>query len=98
MRLDMFLRNSGLVPRRPQAKQACDMGLVRLDGHAAKPSSEVRDWVIMRRNAAGTKLNSHRKRRRFFWVINRTNETRTVKRAYRPAPFLVNSPRPNGSL
>jgi ribosomal 50S subunit-recycling heat shock protein len=41
MRIDLFLRNSGIVPRRTLAQKACHGGLVKVDGHAVKPSSEV---------------------------------------------------------
>ena len=43
MRLDLFLRNSGVVPRRTLAQKACKGGLVKIDGSTAKPSSEVRE-------------------------------------------------------
>lgn len=42
MRLDKWLVNTGLVPRRTKAQQACDGGLAKLDGKRAKPSAEVR--------------------------------------------------------
>lgn len=42
MRLDKYLPNVGLVPRRTRAKQACDAGLVEVDGKPAKASQEVR--------------------------------------------------------
>ncbi len=41
MRLDVFLANSGRIPRRTQAKQACEQGLVEVGGNAAKPSTSV---------------------------------------------------------
>lgn len=41
MRIDLFLRNSGIVPRRSQAQKACQGGLVKIDGRTAKPSSAV---------------------------------------------------------
>ncbi len=41
MRVDVFLRNSGCIPRRTQAKRACDEGLVEVEGQPAKPSTEV---------------------------------------------------------
>lgn len=41
MRIDVFLRNSGRIPRRTQAKRACDEGLVEVDGQPAKPGTEV---------------------------------------------------------
>jgi ribosomal 50S subunit-recycling heat shock protein len=42
MRIDLFLKNTGLVPRRTLAQKACQGGLVKLDGRSAKPSAEVR--------------------------------------------------------
>jgi len=41
MRLDQFLSNAGRIPRRTQAKQACDEGLVEVDGEVAKPATSV---------------------------------------------------------
>jgi ribosomal 50S subunit-recycling heat shock protein len=42
LRLDQFLRNTGLIVRRTVAKTACDESLVELNGKAAKPAAEVR--------------------------------------------------------
>lgn len=42
MRLDKYLQATGIVPRRERAKQACDAGLIEIDGKRAKPSAEVR--------------------------------------------------------
>jgi ribosomal 50S subunit-recycling heat shock protein len=41
MRIDLFLRNAGIVPRRTLAQKACNGGLVKIDGRAAKPASPV---------------------------------------------------------
>ena len=41
MRLDQFLANAGCIPRRTQAKQACDEGLVEVDGKVARPATSV---------------------------------------------------------
>ncbi|HEY3396512.1 MAG TPA: RNA-binding S4 domain-containing protein [Armatimonadota bacterium] len=41
MRVDLFLRNSGIIPRRTQAQKACDGGLIKINGKSAKPSSPV---------------------------------------------------------
>ena len=41
MRLDRFLANAGCIPRRTQAKQACDEGLVEVDGKVARPATSV---------------------------------------------------------
>ena len=37
----MFLRNSGIVPRRTLAQKMCDGGLVKIDDRTAKPASPV---------------------------------------------------------
>lgn len=42
MRLDKWLVNTGIVPRRTKAQQAADAGLIEIDGKRAKPSAEVR--------------------------------------------------------
>lgn len=42
MRLDKYLQTTGIVPRRERAKQACDAGLIEVDGKKVKPSAEVR--------------------------------------------------------
>ena len=42
MRVDLFLKNTGLIPRRPVAQRACDEGLVEINGKSAKASSPVR--------------------------------------------------------
>jgi ribosomal 50S subunit-recycling heat shock protein len=41
MRIDVFLRNSGIVPRRTLAQKMCDGGLVKIDGRTAKAASPV---------------------------------------------------------
>jgi ribosomal 50S subunit-recycling heat shock protein len=41
MRIDLFLRNSGIVPRRTLAQKMCDGGLVKIEGRTAKPASPV---------------------------------------------------------
>ena len=42
MRVDLYLKNTGLVPRRSLAKEACEAGLVMVNGKPAKPATEVR--------------------------------------------------------
>jgi len=41
MRLDKFLKVSRIIKRRTVAKEACDKGIVTINGRAAKSSSEV---------------------------------------------------------
>ena len=40
-RLDVFLKNTGLIRQRSEAKRACDAGRVQVDGRAAKASHAV---------------------------------------------------------
>lgn len=42
VRVDLYLKNTGLAPRRSVAKEACEAGLVLVNGKVAKPASEVR--------------------------------------------------------
>lgn len=48
MRIDKFLRNAGILPRRSRAQEACDEGLVQIDGKTAKSSSDVRIGQVVR--------------------------------------------------
>ncbi len=41
MRLDKFLKVSRIIKRRTVAKEACDKGIVTINGKVAKSSSEV---------------------------------------------------------
>ncbi|WP_195947988.1 RNA-binding S4 domain-containing protein [Paraclostridium bifermentans] len=41
MRLDKFLKVSRIIKRRTVAKEACDKGIVTINGKLAKSSSEV---------------------------------------------------------
>jgi ribosomal 50S subunit-recycling heat shock protein len=42
MRLDLFMKWTGLYRQRTEAKRACDRGEVSVDGEPAKASSSVR--------------------------------------------------------
>jgi len=42
LRLDKFLKNVGIVPRRELAQEACHRGLIDLDGRPAKAAALVR--------------------------------------------------------
>jgi ribosomal 50S subunit-recycling heat shock protein len=50
MRLDLFLKQTGLVKRRPIAKAMCDANKILRNGRASKAGDEVR---------AGDKLRIH---------------------------------------
>jgi ribosomal 50S subunit-recycling heat shock protein len=52
MRLDSYLSDTRLIKRRTQAKQACEKGVVFLDGRAAKPGKEVKQGQIITINFA----------------------------------------------
>ena len=41
MRLDIFLKNTGLVKQRSEAKRACDAGWVTIGGKPAKASHAI---------------------------------------------------------
>ncbi|MEA3400726.1 MAG: S4 domain-containing protein [Armatimonadota bacterium] len=41
MRVDKFLKNTGIVKRRTLAKRLSDEGNVEVDGRTAKPSTDV---------------------------------------------------------
>lgn len=41
MRLDKYLKVSRIIKRRTVAKEACDKGIVKINGKPAKSSSEV---------------------------------------------------------
>jgi ribosomal 50S subunit-recycling heat shock protein len=50
MRLDLFLKQSRLVPRRTVAQEICDAGAVTVNGVAGKPgrSVSVGDLIALR--------------------------------------------------
>lgn len=41
MRIDKFLKNSRIIKRRTVAKQACEVGRVKINGKITKPGGEV---------------------------------------------------------
>jgi ribosomal 50S subunit-recycling heat shock protein len=41
LRLDKYLKNVGIVPRRAMAQEACRRGLIQVDGRPAKASHHV---------------------------------------------------------
>ena len=41
MRLDIYLKRTGLIKQRSLAKDVCDQGLVRVDGRTAKAGKEI---------------------------------------------------------
>ena len=47
MRLDLVLKQSGLIKRRTVAKELAERGRILINGRAAKPSSEVKNGDIL---------------------------------------------------
>ncbi|MEK6325372.1 MAG: RNA-binding S4 domain-containing protein [Acidobacteriota bacterium] len=47
MRLDLFLKQSRLVPRRTLAQEMCEAGAVKLNGLRAKSAHEVREGDLL---------------------------------------------------
>ena len=47
MRLDKFLKYSGIMKRRTVAKRICDSGHCAINGKKAKPSNEVQPASTM---------------------------------------------------
>ena len=41
MRLDKYLKNTRIIKRRTMAREACDKGLVQINGKSAKAGTEV---------------------------------------------------------
>ena len=58
MRLDLFLKSTGVIARRPVAKRACDEGLIEINGKPAKAAAEVHsgDVITVR---IGMKVTTH---------------------------------------
>ncbi|WP_101772532.1 RNA-binding S4 domain-containing protein [Peptostreptococcus faecalis] len=48
MRLDKYLKVSRIIKRRTVAKEACEKGLVEINGKVAKSSSEVKIGDILK--------------------------------------------------
>jgi ribosomal 50S subunit-recycling heat shock protein len=57
MRIDLFLKLSGLVKTRSLAEKACDAGAVSIDGRTAKSASRVAvGSVVVLRKPSGEEL------------------------------------------
>lgn len=54
----MFLKSTGIIPRRSVAKDACDQELILVNGRAAKASGVVRegDMIVCR---VGMRVTTH---------------------------------------
>lgn len=48
MRLDKYLKVSRIIKRRTVAKEACEKGLVQINGKVAKSSSEVKVGDVLK--------------------------------------------------
>ena len=47
MRLDLFLKTSGLVKRRTVAQELCDTGRVLVNGRVARPAKEMKQGDVI---------------------------------------------------
>lgn len=47
MRLDLLLKQSGIIKRRTVAKALADNGKIEINGKVAKPSSEVKENDVL---------------------------------------------------
>lgn len=56
MRLDLVLKKSGLIKRRTIAKEFSENGKVSINGHIAKPSSDVKKDDILILNFGSKKM------------------------------------------
>jgi len=52
LRLDKFLKVSRLIKRRGLAKEACDAGIIRVNGVPAKPSRKLKEGDVIEIDAA----------------------------------------------
>ncbi|BAT72049.1 RNA-binding S4 domain protein [Thermosulfidibacter takaii ABI70S6] len=52
MRLDKFLKVSRVIKRRGLAKEACDAGIIKVNGVPAKPSKKIKEGDIVEIDAA----------------------------------------------
>ncbi len=41
MRLDLFLKKTLIIKKRSGAKELCEKGLIKVNGHIAKPAKEI---------------------------------------------------------
>ena len=60
MRLDKFLKVSRIIKRRTVAKEACDKGIVTINGKVAKSSSEVNIGDLLEIQFGEKKMNEIR--------------------------------------
>ena len=57
MRLDKYLKVSRIIKRRTVAKDACDKGIVTINGKVAKSSSEVKIGDVLEITFGEKKIN-----------------------------------------
>lgn len=55
MRIDKFLKVARIIKRRTVANEACDAGLVSVNGRAAKAGTEIKPGDIVEVSFAGNK-------------------------------------------
>ncbi|SHH51800.1 RNA-binding S4 domain-containing protein [Tepidibacter thalassicus] len=59
MRLDKYLKVSRLIKRRTVAKEACDKGIISINGKVAKSSSQVNEGDVIEIKF-GEKVNKYK--------------------------------------
>ncbi|MCT4584395.1 MAG: RNA-binding S4 domain-containing protein [Peptostreptococcaceae bacterium] len=47
MRLDKYLKVSRIIKRRTIAKEACESGMIQINGKVAKPSTKVKEGDVI---------------------------------------------------
>jgi ribosomal 50S subunit-recycling heat shock protein len=56
LRIDYYLKKTLIVKQRSNAKKACELGYITIDGRVAKPSSQVSEGQIVRLRFPGRLL------------------------------------------
>ena len=76
MRLDKFLKVSRIIKRRTVAKEACEKGLVQINGKTAKSSSEVKIGDELTLTFGEKRARTKRWRKRFIWgdIMSKTKK------------------------
>ncbi|MFO7625911.1 MAG: S4 domain-containing protein [Candidatus Fermentibacteraceae bacterium] len=81
MRIDLFLKLSGLVKTRSLAEKACDAGAVTIDGRTAKSASRVAvGSVVVLKKPSGEEVT---------FAVRSIPASRSVSRAARDLLFQV---------
>ena len=85
MRLDLFLKRTGLLKHRAVAKETCDRGEVRVDGSRAKASKDIvpgsrieiglpREFLEIRVKGLPDRNYKHSEGEAFYEVVSRSGK------------------------